>query len=199
MNGSRNVWMGGIFLVLIAALVFGQHMLESRAVAEAAGVQAPIFEVDPLWPKPLPNHWVMGNTIGVSADAQDHIWIIHRQGSLEPKEIYASTNPPGASCCLPAPPVLAFDQAGNLIAHWGGKGEGYEWPESNHGITVDYKGYVWIGGNGRGTAPGQTAARGGRGQVQGQPPDESQTGGSLGYFHGSLVMTFTQAGKLLLH
>jgi DNA-binding beta-propeller fold protein YncE len=147
-----------------------------------------------LWPKPLPNHWILGNTIGVSADGQDHIWIIHRRGSLEPKEIYATTDPPGASCCLPAPPVLEFDQAGNLIGHWGGPGNGYEWPESNHGITVDYKGNVWIGGNGRGTAPGGS----GQATPQGSPPAEEQTAGTLGYFHDSMIMKFTQEGKFLM-
>src|SRR5438309_1591686 len=152
MNRKRDLLIGALFVVLIAALAIGQRFLESRAVAEAAGVQAPLFEVDPLWPKPLPNHWILGNTIGVSADAQDHIWIIHRGGSLEAKEVYATTNPPGSSCCLPAPPVLEFDQAGNLIGHWGGPGQGYEWPESNHGITIDYKGNVWIGGNGNNDA-----------------------------------------------
>src|ERR1700740_1114527 len=158
MKPKRDVLVGVTFLVLIAALAISQRMLQSRAVAEAAGVQAPMFEVDPLWPKPLPNHWLLGNTIGVWVDAQDHFWIIHRAGSLEAKEVYASTNPPGASCCLPAPPVLEFDQAGNLIGHWGGDGPGYEWPDSNHGIAVDYKGNVWIGGNGRGMAPGAAAA-----------------------------------------
>src|SRR5260370_28443995 len=98
--------------------------------------------------KPLPTHWVMANTIGVSADAQNHIWIIHRAGSLEAKEVYATTNPPGSECCTPAPPVLEFDEDGNLIGHWGGPGQGYDWPESNHGITVDDKGNVWIGGKG---------------------------------------------------
>ena len=44
--------------------------------------------------------------------------------------------------------MLEFDQAGNLLRHWGGPGEGYEWPDSNHGIFIDYKGNVWIGGNG---------------------------------------------------
>jgi DNA-binding beta-propeller fold protein YncE len=46
--------------------------------------------------------------------------------------------------------VLEFDQAGNLVGHWGGPAAGYDWPDSNHGITVDYKGNVWIGGNGQG-------------------------------------------------
>src|SRR5262245_51876959 len=201
MKPKRDLLIGATFLVLLALLAVGQKMLERRAVAEAAGVQAPMFEVDPLWPKPLPNHWLLGNTIGVSVDAQDHVWIIHRAGSLEPKEVYASTNPPGASCCLPAPPVLEFDQAGNLIGHWGGPGQGYEWPESNHGITVDYKGNVWIGGNGRGTAPGAatSGAAGGRGQpTQGTPPPEGQTAGALGYFHDSMIMKFTQDGKFLM-
>ena len=194
MKRKRDLLIAAIFLFLIAVLAVGQKFLQSRAVAEAAGVQVPVFEVDPLWPKPLPNHWILGMTIGVSADAQDHIWIIHRQQTLEPKEVYATTDPPGASCCLPAPPVLEFDQAGNLIGHWGGKGQGYEWPESNHGITVDYKGYVWIGGNGRGTPPG--GARGGAGR--GAAPDESQTSGTLGYFHDSMIMKFTQDGKFVM-
>src|SRR6266850_4923201 len=195
MKPKRNWIIGVTFVVLLVALAIGQKVLQDRAVAEAAGVQAPTFEVDPLWPKPLPNHWIMGNTIGVSADAQDHIWIIHRGGSLEPKEVYATTNPPGSSCCLPAPPVLAFDQAGNLIHHWGGAGAEYEWPESNHGITVDYKGNVWIGGNGRGQAPG---TRGQAGAARGQAPAEPQVGGGLGYFHDSMIMKFTQEGKFLM-
>src|SRR5256884_8681843 len=173
---KRNRCIALLFVVVLALLLAASSILQKRAAVEAAGVQAPMFEVDPLWPKPLPNHWLQGNTIGVSVDAQDHVWIIHRGGSLEPKEVYASTNPPGASCCLPAPPVLEFDQAGNLIGHWGGKGQGYEWPDSNHGITVDYKGYVWIGGNGRGMPPG--GARGGAGRGQGAAPDESQTVGT---------------------
>src|SRR5436190_8088346 len=203
MKPKRNLLIGVSFLVLLAALVSGQKALENRSVAEAAGVQAPMFEVDPLWPKPLPNHWVLGNTIGVSADAQDHIWIIHRGGSLEPKEVYASTNPPGASCCLPAPPVLEFDQAGTLIGHWGGDGPGYEWPDSNHGITVDYKGNVWIGGNGRGMPPGGAPAAGrgrgaARGAAPGGTPDEGQVAGTLGFFHDSMIMKFTQDGKFLM-
>src|ERR1700688_4824202 len=115
MKLKRDLFIGLTLLTVLTVLALSQKLLERRMVAEAAGVQAPMFEVDPLWPKPLPNYWILGNTIGVSADAQDHIWIIHRGGSLEAKEVYAITNPPGASCCLPAPPVLEFDQAGNLM------------------------------------------------------------------------------------
>jgi DNA-binding beta-propeller fold protein YncE len=145
---KRQMYSGAIFLALLIALGVGSAVLEKRAAVEAAAVQAPIFEVDPMWPKPLPNHWLLGMTIGVSVDAQDHVWIIHRGASLEPKEVYATAKPPASECCFPAPPVLEFDQAGNLIGHWGGPGDGYDWPSSNHGITVDFKGNVWIGGNG---------------------------------------------------
>jgi hypothetical protein len=138
-----------LFVAVLMALGFVSSMLEKKAAVQASGLQAPRFEVDPLWPKPLPNHWLLGMTIGVSVDSQDHVWIIHRQGSLDPKEAYMTSDPPSSDCCQPAPPVLAFDQAGNLLAHWGGKGPGYDWPNSNHGITVDYKGNVWIGGNGK--------------------------------------------------
>jgi DNA-binding beta-propeller fold protein YncE len=110
--------------------------------------QAPVFEVDPYWPKPLPNHWVLGSTIGLSVDANDHVWIIHRPATVEDNFKAADFNPPIGVCCKVAPPVLEFDAAGNLVNSWGGPGTGYQWPESNHGITVDHRGNVWIGGNG---------------------------------------------------
>ena len=146
----RSFVVGAVFFVLLGALAVGPAVRGQRAVVHAATVMAPRFEVDPLWPKPLPNHWVLGETIGVSVDAQDHIWILHRPTSLEANELHATTNPPMARCCRPAPPVLEFDQAGNLLRHWGGPGDGYDWPQRNHGITVDYKGNVWIGGNDQG-------------------------------------------------
>jgi len=187
---------GAVFLTLIVALWVSSNLVEKTATLQGATVMAPRFEVDPLWPQPLPNHWLMGQTIGVSVDAQDHVWVIHRAGSLEPGEQHATTNPPTAMCCAPAPPILQFDQAGNLVGHWGGKGEGYDWPESNHGVTVDYKGNVWIGGNGRGQPPG---ARGTRGAPRGeQVLNENQTGGVQGYFNDAMILKFTQAGKFLM-
>ena len=146
MKVNRSV--AGAYFAILITLGIGYTVLEKRATVEAAAVQAPMFEVDPLWPKPLPNHWVIGSTIGLSIDSRDNVWIIHRGANLEPKEIFAAAKPPAATCCLPAPPILEYDSAGNLIQHWGGPGEGYTWPESNHGVTVDYKGNVWIGGNG---------------------------------------------------
>jgi DNA-binding beta-propeller fold protein YncE len=153
-----------------------------QTTSDAKGIVAPRFEVDPLWPKPLPNHWILGQTIGVSVDAQDHVWIIHRAGSLEPGEQHLTTTPPTARCCAPAPPILQYDPAGNLTASWGGPGEGYQWPANNHGITIDYKGNVWIGGNGR-------VAQGGL--------VETQVAG-VQSFQDNVVLKFTQAGKFLL-
>jgi DNA-binding beta-propeller fold protein YncE len=139
-----------VFATTLAALAVGQRNFERLAAAQAkTSVQAPRFEVDPYWPKPLPNHWLLGSTIGVSVDAQDHVWIIHRSSAtLNDNEKGAERTPPLAECCKGAPPVLEFDQAGNLVRSWGGPGQGFEWPESNHGITIDGKGTVWIGGNG---------------------------------------------------
>jgi DNA-binding beta-propeller fold protein YncE len=185
---KRNLSTCLAFVGMVIALGIGSSLLEKRARVEAAAVQAPMFEVDPFWPKPLPNHWLIGMTIGVSVDAQDNVWIIHRQGSLEPGERHATSNPPVAMCCAPAPPVLEFDQAGNLLRHWGGPGNGYDWPDSNHGITIDYKGNVWIGGNGR----GKVAAR-----PAGGAPDESAASATASYLDNQ-VLKFTQDGQFLM-
>ncbi len=150
----RQVLVGVTLLALVAALGIGQRLLVQTAAAQAKStVQAPLFEVDPLWPKPMPNNWVLGQTIGLTVDDRDHVWIIHRgndPNNLDRTE-YAVPTPGGgrvSECCEPAPPVLEFDPEGNLVGHWGGPGPGYEWPQSNHGIVVDHKGNVWIGGNG---------------------------------------------------
>jgi len=150
---TRRFYLGALFVTLVAALGIGQALLQQRADAQGRTVQAPMFEVDPLWPKPLPNHWLMGWTIGLWVDEQDNIWVIHRgAGGLHNNERGLELNPPISECCRTAPPILVFDPAGNLIRSWGGPGQGYEWPESNHGVHVDYKGNVWIGGNGKGDA-----------------------------------------------
>ena len=145
---KRDYAIGAVLLVLLAALGIGQAALD-RVAAAGDSVQAPRFEVDPMWPKPLPNHWLLGNVIGVGVDFQDHVWIVHRSAAtLDRKEIYATFDPPLAECCIGAPPVIEFDQQGNVVHAWGGPGAGFEWPESNHGIVIDSKGVVWIGGNG---------------------------------------------------
>jgi hypothetical protein len=204
---KRNLYAGAAMVALLVGLGVGSAVLDKRAHVQAAGgAQAPKFEVDPMWPKPLPNHWLLGNVIGVNVDSKDHIWIIHRQGSLEAKEVYATKNPPDSMCCIPAPPVLEFDEEGTLLNHWGGQGgDGYEWPGSNHGIFVDYKGNVWIGGNGRvavgggpdgemPAAPAGATKAGKAGKAKAAPPAP----GGPPLYHDSMVLKFTQEGKFLM-
>jgi DNA-binding beta-propeller fold protein YncE len=134
-------------VAIIVGLGTGQMALQNKAEAQRTTVQAPMFEVDPFWPKPF--NGLLGMAIGVWVDEQDYVWIIHRSSAtLHNNEKGAELNPPIAECCRGAPPVLAFDPEGNLVKAWGGPGPGYEWPQSNHGIHIDYKGNVWIGGNG---------------------------------------------------
>jgi DNA-binding beta-propeller fold protein YncE len=181
MQRKRNLVVAGTFVSLLGILGLVQAILE-RAVAQQGGVQAPRFEVEPLWPKPLPNHWVLGNAIGVWVDDQDVIWIINR-GSATLADNEKALELKTGDCCMGAPPVLAFDQAGNLVRHWGGPGQGFDWPTSNHGIFVDHAGNVWIGGNGPGDSHvvkftkdgkflaqfGRPAARRGAANESGQP------------------------------
>ena len=119
--------------------------------AEAAGPSIPKFEADPYWPKPLPNNWILGEVSGVAVDSRDHVWIIHRPRTTSEHDRYAADGK--GDCCVPAPAVIEFDQAGNVVQAWGGpapKGteQGYEWPDNEHGIFVDAKDNVWVGGNG---------------------------------------------------
>jgi DNA-binding beta-propeller fold protein YncE len=140
---------GRFVLVLVVLTAAGVLVARELAGQNRNNGQAPYFEVDPFWPKPLPNHWLLGSAIGVSVDERDHVWIIHRgSATLGNNEKGLELKPPTGECCAAAPPVLEFDAEGNLVGQWGGPGEGYEWPASNHGITIDHKGNVWIGGNG---------------------------------------------------
>src|SRR5712691_10317914 len=98
---KRKLFVGAIFLALSIALGVASTVLQKRAAVEAAAVQAPMFEVDPLWPKPLPNHWLIGMTIGVSVDAQDHVWIVHRPDTVSANE--AALDSKTGACCSKAP------------------------------------------------------------------------------------------------
>lgn len=107
------------------------------AVAQQPGARRPpAFQVDPAWPT-IPNNWVLGEVTSIAVDSRDHIWVLHRPRSI-PAERRANA----------APPVLEFDTAGKLLSSWGGDGTGFDWPEREHGIFVDTKGFVWISGNG---------------------------------------------------
>ena len=149
---NRKLVVGAAFVAVLLALGAGQAMFDYAA---AQAKQVPRFEVDPFWPKTMPNNYVMGMTIGIGISSDDHVWVIHRgndPGNLDRTELAVVKEgaPKVGECCNPAPPVLEFDAAGNLVGSWGGpsKDGAYDWPESNHGIVVDHKGFVWIGGNG---------------------------------------------------
>ena len=109
----------------------------------------PRFEPDPSFPKPLPNNWMIGQVSGTAVDSHDHIWILHRPKTLDEHDKYGESKK--GDCCVAAPPVIEFDQAGNVVQAWGGPataGQNYEWPGNEHGIFVDSKDNVWITGNG---------------------------------------------------
>ena len=134
----------------VSALAASPALAQTEIVNQAAAAKVggvPQFLVDPFWPKPLPNNWILGQVAGIRVDRFDHIWVVQRPGSLTKRDRAAEQNPPQAKCCVAAPPVLVFDQSGNLIRHWGGPGQGYNWPKSEHSIYIDDNDYIWLAGN----------------------------------------------------
>src|SRR6516225_6370393 len=127
MNRERFLAAAAIGLALGATgtlrVVFGQSQ---------QSVQVPKFRYDPTFPQPLPEKWAIG---AMAVDSHDHIRVLHRPSPLQKNERFAGAGmtPPRADCCIPAPPVLEFDQDGKLLAAWGGPGQGYEWPSTEHG------------------------------------------------------------------
>ena len=167
MKVTRNLFVGLSLVIVVVALSVGSKVLLEKAAAgqPQGSEQVPVFEVDPLWPKPLPHNWVIGGVVGVAVDAQDRVWIMHRPSFIAANE-RAAADGLSSFCCFPAPPVLAFDQEGNLVKSWGPQRKpanpgsaisessetipGWEhWPQSEHGLYIDYKGNVWTGGNGQ--------------------------------------------------
>ncbi len=131
----------------IFAFMTALFSLAAALPAPAQTSSVPQFQVDALWPKPLPNNWLLGQVSGIRVDGHNHVWVLHRPGSLSERERAAEQNPPPAKCCVAAPPVLVFDTSGNLIKTWGGPGQGFDWPRSEHGIYVDDNDFVWIAAN----------------------------------------------------
>src|SRR5262245_8768778 len=131
---KRKLVSGAALAAAIIGLGLGQALLQHRADAHGANVTGTMVEVDPFWPKPTKG-LLLGMTIGLWADEQDHIWVIHRiSATLHNSEKGAELNPPIAECCKGAPPVLAFDPDGNLVRQWRDRGQRYEWQQANSGI-----------------------------------------------------------------
>jgi hypothetical protein len=118
---------------LIAAGLSPRVLGRNAAAQNMSGVKYPIFEVDTNWPK-LPNNWVMGNVSKIAVDKHDNVWLIHR-----PRTVAADK--------ISAPPVVELDTNGKFVQGWGGEGEGYDWPDAEHNVFVDYKDNVWISGS----------------------------------------------------
>lgn len=124
-----------LLLVGILASLVSASMSRNSAAGQERGVGVPTFEADPTWPK-VPAKWKLGDVSSVAIDEQDNVWVLHRPRTLPPQDM-----------ALAAPPILEFDSTGKFLQAWGGAATGYEWPEREHGIYVDHKGYIWIGGN----------------------------------------------------
>ena len=148
---------------LLVGVIAGIHFTHF-AVAADAGRSLPVFEVDATWPK-IPPQWKLGHPSSIAFDAQDNVWVLHRPRTLKP-----------ADTAMAAPPVIVFDGAGNYLKSWGGDGAGYDWPQREHGIHIDYKGYVWLGGN--------------------NCPESGHTG--LKQVADDALLKFTQDGKFIL-
>ena len=147
---KQKIFAGVAFLTLIVAFSVVQPAHEEAAAAQGRkpGTAVPTFQVDAYWPKPLPNNWTFGEFSGLAVDSHDHVWINQRPKTLADDEKYLLANPPPGDCCTPGPSIMEFDAEGNFVQGWGGPAPGYEWPENEHGVYVDYKDNVWVGGNG---------------------------------------------------
>ncbi len=147
----KKILPGLFFLALCSACTnSSQNSKETESTGAIFQSQTPTaFEVDPFWPKQLPNNWILGEAGGIATDANDHIWIVQRPGSLDERETRAANNPPESECCIPAPSVIEFDQEGNVLQAWGNPDTTQTWITSEHGIFVDLDGTVWIGGSGQ--------------------------------------------------
>ncbi len=137
----RGTWL------LVVTLAGASAATPAVAQQPARADEAPRFLVEPFWPKPLPGNWILGQVANVAVDRDDRIWVLHRPSTLLDDEKGAMRVPPTTKCCTPAPPVLEFDQDGNLLRHRGGPSAGYDWPKSEHGIFVDQDRNVWLAGN----------------------------------------------------
>jgi hypothetical protein len=135
-------------LLLVLGLLGPGPALAQAPAPPSPAVVAPSYQVDPFWPKPLPHRWGIGQAAGVAVDGRDHIWVIQRPRTMTKDELGAAQTPPWSECCIAAPAVIEFDPDGNVVQGWGGPGHHPSWPENEHGIYVDARDNVWIGGNG---------------------------------------------------
>ena len=219
-----------VITVSLAAIAAAGHLLQaqqrpaaSKPVAAAitqpdpSAPLVPQFAYDKTFPKPLPNAWKLGQVAGVHVDARDHIWIIQRPASLKNSEKEATNDSnygigqdgggPFAMCCRPAPPVIEFDQDGNVVQGWGGPGPGYEWPTpaprspdsglgsgpfGERGIYVDDNNNVWVGADGPGDAQAIKFTRFGKKLVQLGKHGQSKGSNDTANLNGAVAFAVDQ-------
>jgi hypothetical protein len=165
-------------IALAALALLGSATMSMQVQSAAADVKLPQYELDTSWPKlPLPNKWALGLINGIYIDKNNHVWVYHTPEDLNRRLTGAAANPPTSKCCVPAPAIIEFSEKGEVLRAWGDPtkpGDGFEWPTAGHGISIDYKGNVWIGGS------ATRASQDGSKQADG------------------LVLKFSPDGKLLL-
>jgi hypothetical protein len=145
MSGRKNVREMSIHALVLSIILGAISALSFAPSAQAQKI--PKYKVDPSWPKELPNNWIMGNAPALAIDKNDHIWIMHRPRQVAKDDAALLDDPPGASCCTPAPSVLEFDAQGNVLKSFGGPNFVPDWPVMEHGLFIDGEGHLWIGGN----------------------------------------------------
>src|ERR1700731_1031754 len=90
---------------VVTAFVAGSALAQTEIVNPAAAAKVggiPQLLVDPSWPKPLPNKWILGQATRIRVDRFDHIWVVQRPGSLPKRDLAAQQNPPQPKCCVAA-------------------------------------------------------------------------------------------------
>src|SRR5258706_14077095 len=137
------------FMELATALALAGAVAFALMGTAAVAQQTPKFEIDTSWPKPLPNNWIFGQIGGIFVDKDDNVWISQRPRTVNDRDKRAERGDKSI-CCFTAPSVVEFNKDGDVVQAWGGPetAKGYDWPANEHGMFIDYKGNVWLGGNG---------------------------------------------------
>src|ERR1700674_1661434 len=129
MSRDRSVMAFGLAAGLFLLVLFGARGARTQS--------APKYKVDADWPKPLPNKWKMGGVTGLAVDKDDNVWVHGRPNDLTDIELEAELTPPIADCCVRPPAMIHIDQNGDVIGSFD--------PPQGHGMTVDSKGFIYLG------------------------------------------------------
>ena len=148
--GSGRILSVALILTLpptMAACGSESDAADAGGPAAAADGGVPTFQVDPTWPREMPNKWILGAVTAVFVDASDHVWVTHLPETLTPEETSVMQDPPIGTCCVPAPVVIEFDPEGEVVQGWGDPStqDVSEFPRNAHGLFVDHNDYVWVG------------------------------------------------------